>query len=135
MLLEITKEILKKYRSKKDEILELDWVLRNRWRDEGMIGNNVVFDYRGGYPRPQSVVGFDYERYDRLQDRDNEKKKILEQECEEIEEWVEKIPDSITRRIFRLTFIQGMKQERVAQMVHIDQSRVSRKIDEYLKDA
>lgn len=133
--MEITKEILKKYRSKKDEILELDWVLRNRWRDEGMIGNNVVFDYRGGYPRPQSVVGFDYERYDRLQDRDNEKKKILEQECEEIEEWVEKIPDSITRRIFRLTFIQGMKQERVAQMVHIDQSRVSRKIDEYLKDA
>ncbi len=134
-MLEITKEILKKYRSKKDEILELDWVLRNRWRDKGMIGNNVVFDYRGGYPRPQSVVGFDYERYDRLQDRDNEKKKILEQECEEIEEWVEKIPDSITRRIFRLTFIQGMKQERVAQMVHIDQSRVSRKIDEYLKDA
>lgn len=133
--MEITKEILKKYRSKKDEILELDWVLRNRWRDEGMIGNNVVFDYRGGYPRPQSVVGFDYERYDRLQDRDNEKKKILERECEEIEEWVEKIPDSITRRIFRLTFIQGMKQERVAQMVHIDQSRVSRKIDEYLKDA
>lgn len=133
--MEITKEILKKYRSKKDEILELDWVLRNRWRDEGMIGNNVVFDYRGGYPRPQSVVGFDYERYDRLQDRDNEKKKILEKECEEIEEWVEKIPDSITRRIFRLTFIQGMKQERVAQMVHIDQSRVSRKIDEYLKDA
>ena len=131
----MTKEMLQSYRSKKDEITELDWVLRHRWQDEGLIGNDVVFDYRKGYPRPQSVIGFDYDRYDRLQDRDNEKKALLEQECEEIEEWVEKIPDSITRRIFRLTFIQGMKQERVAQMVHIDQSRVSRKIDEYLKDA
>ena len=133
--MEITKEILKKYRSKKDEILELDWVLRNRWRDEGMIGNDVVFDYRKGYPRPQSVIGFDYDRYDRLQDRDNEKKALLEQECEEIENWVEEIPDSLTRRIFRLTFIQGKKQKEVAKAISLDRSRISRKIDEYIENA
>ena len=61
----MTKEILQSYRSKKDEIVELDWVLRHRWQDDGLIGNDVVFDYRDGYPRPQSVVGFDYDRYDR----------------------------------------------------------------------
>lgn len=131
----MTKEMLQSYRSKKDEIAELDWVLRYRWQDEGMIGNNVVFDYRKGYPRPQSVVGFDYDRYDRLQDRDNAKKALLEKECAEIEEFVESIPDSLTRRIFRMSFIDGRKQKYVAKAVHLDQSRVSRRIDDYLKNA
>ena len=131
----MTKEMLQSYRSKKDEIVELDWWLRHRWQDEGMIGNNVVFDYRKGYPRPQSVVGFDYDRYDRLQDRDNAKKALLEKECAEIEEFVESIPDSLTRRIFRMSFIDGRKQKYVAKAVHLDQSRVSRRIDDYLKNA
>lgn len=131
----MTKEMLQSYRSKKDEIAELDWVLRHRWQDEGMIGNNVVFDYRKGYPRPQSVVGFDYDRYDRLQDRDNARKALLEQECAEIEEFVESIPDSLTRRIFRMSFIDGRKQKYVAKAAHLDQSRVSRRIDDYLKNA
>lgn len=131
----MTKEILQSYRSKKDEIVELDWVLRHRWQDDGLIGNDVVFDYRDGYPRPQSVVGFDYDRYDRLQERDRIKKEALEKECAEIEEWVEEIPDSLTRRIFRMLYIQGRKQKQVAKAVHLDQSRVSRKIDEYLKVA
>ena len=131
----MTKEILQSYRSKKDEIVELDWVLRHRWQDDGLIGNDVVLDYRDGYPRPQSVVGFDYDRYDRLQERDRIKKEALEKECAEIEEWVEAIPDSLTRRIFRMMYIQGRKQKQVAKAVHLDQSRVSRKIDEYLKVA
>lgn len=131
----MTKEILQSYRSKKDEIVELDWVLRHRWQDDGLIGNDVVFDYRDGYPRPQSVVGFDYDRYDRLQERDRIKKEALEKECAEIEEWVEAIPDSLTRRIFRMMYIQGRKQKQVAKAVHLDQSSVSRKIDEYLKVA
>lgn len=131
----MTKEILQSYRSKKDEILELDWTLRHRWQDEGLIGNNVVFDYRKGYPRPQSVVGFDYDRYDRLQERDRARKALLEQECAEIEEFVESIPDSLTRRIFRMSFIDGRKQKYVAKAVHLDQSRVSRRIDDYLKNA
>lgn len=36
--MEITKEQLQGYRSKKDEIAELDYILKNRWRDEGLIG-------------------------------------------------------------------------------------------------
>lgn len=133
--MDITKEMLQSYRSKKDEIAELDWWLHNRWKDESMIGSDVILDYRTGYPRPQSVVGFDYDRYDRLQDRDNAKKALLEQECAEIEEFVESIPDSLTRRIFRMSFIDGRKQKYVAKAVHLDQSRVSRRIDDYLKNA
>ena len=74
MRMDITKELLQVYRSKKDEIQELDYILKNRWRDEGLIGNDVIFDYSKGYPMPQSVVGFDQAKYERLQDRDQRRK-------------------------------------------------------------
>lgn len=133
--MEITKEQLQAYRSKKDEIRELEYILKHRWEDEGLIGNDVIFDYSTGYPMPQSVVGFDYEKYKRLQDRDMKRKEKLQQECEEIEEWVEAIPDSLTRRIFRMCFIDGRRQKDVAKAVHLDRSRISRKIDEYIENA
>ena len=135
MRMDITKELLQGYRSKKDEIQELDYILKNRWRDEGLIGNDVIFDYSKGYPMPQSVVGFDQAKYKRLQDRDQRRKEQLEKECAEIEEWVEAIPDSLTRRIFRMCFIDGRKQKDVARAVHLDRSRISRKIDSYLENA
>lgn len=131
--MEITKEQLQAYRSKKDEIRELEYILKHRWEDEGLIGNDVIFDYSTGYPMPQSVVGFDYDKYKRLQDRDMKRKEKLQQECEEIEEWVEAIPDSLTRRIFRMCFIDGRRQKDVAKAVHLEKSTVSKKIDKYMR--
>lgn len=138
MRMDITKELLQGYRSKKAEIQELDYILKNRWRDEGLIGNDVIFDYIKGYPMPQSVVGFDQKKYERLQDRDQRRKEQLEQECTEIEAFVENIDDSLTRRIFKMYFIDGDKkptQHKVAKKLFIDQSTVSKKIDEYFKVA
>ena len=88
---QMTRERLAAYRSNKAEILELDYMLQNRWKSDTMIGNDVVFDYSKGYPMPQSVVGFDQEKYERLQDRDLRRKERLEKECEEIEQFVEAI--------------------------------------------
>ena len=134
----MTKDRLLAYRSKREEIRELEYTLENRWKSETLIGNNVIFDYSKGYPMPQSVVGFDYKRYERLQDRDLRRKSELEKECAEIEDFVDQIQESITRRIFKIYFIDGkkpVKQKEVAKRVHLDQSNVSRKIDEYLNIA
>lgn len=134
----MTKDRLLAYRSKREEIRELEYTLENRWKSETLIGNNVIFDYSKGYPMPQSVVGFDYKRYKRLQDRDLRRKSELEKECAEIEDFVDQIQESITRRIFKIYFIDGkkpVKQKEVAKRVHLDQSNVSRKIDEYLNIA
>ena len=105
----MTRERLAMYRNNKAEILELDYMLQNRWKSDTMIGNNVIFDYSKGYPMPQSVVGFDQEKYERLQDRDLKRKEKLEAECEEIERFVENIKDSLTHRIFRIYYIDGRK--------------------------
>lgn len=51
---------------------------------------------------------------------------------------MENIKDSLTHRIFRIYYIDGRKdvtQREVAKRVHLDRSRVSRKIDDYLKNA
>ena len=106
---QMTKERLLSYRSNKAEILELDYAINNRWKSDTMIGNDVIFDYSKGYPMPQSVTGFDSEKYERLQIRDMERKERLKKECEEIERFVDDIKDSITHRIFRIYFIDGRK--------------------------
>lgn len=136
MQMDITKELLQGYRSKKAEIQELDWKLKNRWRDEGLIGNDVIFDYSKGYPMPQAVVGFDYGKYERLQNQDQRRKEKLEQECEEAEKFVGSIEKSLERRIFQMYFIDGAEQptqKEVAKAVHMERSSISKKIDDYLQ--
>lgn len=134
----MTRERLAAYRSNKAEILELDYMLQNRWKSDTMIGNDVVFDYSKGYPMPQSIVGFDQDKYERLQERDLKRKERLEKECEEVEQFVEAIQDSMTRRIFRIYYIDGrvsVNQEEVSKKVHLERSTISKKIDNYLKDS
>lgn len=132
--MDMTKEILMSYRSKKAEIRELTAIIENRYRDDSLIGNDVILDYSKSYPPiPQGVVGFDLAKYNRLQDRDRRRKEKLEKECAEIADFIEGIEDSLTRRIFRMIFIEGRRQKDVAKAVHLDRSSVSKKIDAFLQ--
>lgn len=129
----MTKERLETYISVKEEIKELK--ARIETLSEETTVHSVINDYRTGFPVPQSIVGVDDRRYQRLYQNYTEKIKELEHECKEIEDYIEQIPDSLTRRIFRMYYIDGIKQEKIARKLHIDQSRVSRKIHDFLKNA
>lgn len=132
----MTKERLESYRSCKTEIQELQYKLDHLGEGDSMIGNDVILDYRTGYPRPQSVVGYNHRREERLRVLYEKQRDNLKKKCWEIEEWVETIPDSLTRRIFRTYYIDGQiqpSQEKVAKKVNIVQSEVSKKISRYLK--
>lgn len=54
-------------------------------------------------------------------------------ECLEIEEYINGIRDSDIRRMFRLYFEKGISMACIGRILHIDKSRVSRKIDDYIK--
>lgn len=131
----MTKELLESYKSQKEEIKELQYKLEHLGDGDSMIGNDTIFDYRSGYPMPQSVVGVDWNKVDQLKKRYENKLEILTKECEEIEMFIEEIPDSMTRRIFRMYYIENMTQRQVAKKVHMDKSTVARKIDNFLKVA
>ena len=64
--MEVTKKMLESYRSNRQEILELEFMLRNRWKSESMISIDTILNYRKGYPVPEGVAGFDQERYERF---------------------------------------------------------------------
>lgn len=131
----MTKEQMESYRSKKAEITELTYKVQHLGDNDAMVGNDVIMDYRSGYPVPQSVVGVDLNKVYRLKVRYKNRIAKLEEECEQIETYIEDIEDSITRRIFRMYYIDGISQERVAKIVHLDKSSVSRKIDKFFKVA
>ena len=130
---EMTKERLEKYRSKKAEIPELQRKLEDLGKGDSMIGNDVIMDYRTGYPRPQNVVGYDHKREAALRERWSKRISKLEAECLAVELWIEEIPDSLTRRIFRMHYVDGLPQNKIAKAVHISQSAVSGKISAFLK--
>ena len=129
----MTREELEEHRSKKEEIAELEYKLKHISDNDEMVGNDVIMDYRSGFPVPQSVVGIDLKKYDNAKARYTNRLARLRQECDEIEEYVERIEDSITRRIFRMYYIDGASQENVAKAVHMSQSLVSKKISDFLK--
>lgn len=129
----MTREQLKAYSSKKEEIKEITYKLAHLWENDEFIGNDVINDYRSGFPVPQSIVGADHERYWRKRDRYNKRLEELVRECSETEEYIESISDSMTRRIFRMYFIEGIGQQKIAKRIHTDQSTVSRRINEYLE--
>lgn len=129
----MTREELEEYRSKKEEIAELEYKLKHISDNDEMVGNDVIMDYRSGFPVPQSVVGVDWKKYDNAKARYTNRLARIRKECDEIEEYVERIEDSITRRIFRMYYIDGASQENVAKAVHMSQSLVSKKISDFLK--
>lgn len=131
--MEMTRKRLEDYRSEKAEIAELKHKLTHLGEGDSLIGNDTIFDYRSGYPKPQAVVGYDFDREARLRYTYRKRIEELEYQCAEVEQWVEHIPDSLTRRIFRMAFIDGLSQRKIAKNAHLSQSEVSKKISAFLK--
>ena len=129
------REQLERYLSQKEEIRELRYKLEHLGEGDSLIGNSTIFDYSTGYPKPQAVVGYDYNKERRLRAQYSTRLAKLRYDCEETEQWIEAIPDSQTRRIFRMRFLEGMILEQIGKKMHVDKSTVSRKIDNFLKVA
>ena len=129
------REQLERYLSQKEEIRELRYKLEHLGEGDSLVGNSTIFDYSTGYPRPQAVVGYDYNKERRLRAQYSTRLAKLRYDCEETEQWIESISDSQMRRIFRMRFLEGMILEQIGKKMHVDKSTVSRKIENFLKVA
>ena len=87
----MTLELLKSYRSKKDEIKELTYKLEHLGEGDSLVGNDVIFDYRSGFPVPKSVVGVDRNKYYSLKSRWGSRCEELERECLQVEKFIESL--------------------------------------------
>lgn len=116
--IKITRKLLDNYRKLKREIPVLSMELAEMKQGEAGLGNSTIFDYSTGFARPQSVVGFDQERYDR-------RKRTYEHKNEQVaavDNWIQNIEDGQTRYVFKAFYQQGLTWEKIAEKTGYSQS-------------
>ena len=101
------------YRKEKREISVLEMELLEMQKSDNGFSNSTIFDYRTGFPRPQSVVGFDWPLYERRRKIIENKKKKLRA----VEKWIDNIEEGETRCVFRMYYIDGMTWEKIASRI------------------
>jgi len=109
----ITKKLLNNYQKYKREIPFLKAELDEMLTTDAGIGNSTIFDYRDGYPQPQSVVGFDWPLYEHRRDM----LKRRQAQVAAVERWIADIPDGQTRCVFRMRYIEGLSWVKIAEKV------------------
>ncbi len=111
MIVKITRNLLRNYQKYKRENLFLKAELEEMLTTDAGIGNSVIIDYQKGYPRPQSVVGFDYTLYEHrrgmLEHRETQVKAV--------EQWINAIEDGQVRCVFRMRYLNGMSWMKIAE--------------------
>ena len=108
--IKITKNLLDEYRKTKVEIPLLELELHDMWTTESGLGNSVILNGKDGSKKPETVVGFDQERYDR-------RKQILQYKKEKartVEQWIDSIEDVETRMVFKMYYTKGLTFETIS---------------------
>ena len=59
------------------------------------------------------------------------RRKVLLEEIEEVEEFIEQLPEGEDKRIFELTYLEGMRQREVAEEIGLERSVISRRMSKY----
>ena len=139
------KKQLEEYRLKEQEITSLEAQIAEKERQAAQYeygavrGSNPNFPYQ---PMTFHVSGYNIRQDEKHRQRIYDLKSKLERrkaEAEiqrlEVQEWISSIDDTTVRLIFTYRYLDGLKQEKIGEKLHLDRSRISRKIDAYLKDA
>lgn len=104
----MTKKELGQYRSLCDEILELETAIKENTEHSTVRGSDAEYPYLS---HPMQVSGVQS-----TTDNQNTLIKVrkLKLKKQEIESFIDSIEDSLTRRIFRLRFIEGKNWREVS---------------------
>ena len=108
--IKITRKLLDEYRKTKIEIPLLEQELHEMWTTEKGFGNSVILNGKNGSKKPETVVGFDQERYDR-------RKQILQHKKEKartVEQWIDSIDDTETRMVFKMYYTEELGFEAIS---------------------
>lgn len=68
----------------------------------------------------------------KIKEKENRKEEIRNV-IEEIETFIEDMAEGEDKQIFELTYLEGMRQREVAEMIGLEQSSISKRITSYLK--
>lgn len=133
------KKTLKKYRSNKDRLIRIENQIQELCEREPTVVMGKVTGSSADFPYTEvrtSVQMYDpYEEENvrqQIRRKEADRLRILKEQ-KEVEDYINGIDDPEIKEIFELSFIEGKKQDEVAEIVNIDRSYVSKKISDYLK--
>ncbi len=134
MGVKITKNLLENNKKFKSDIRSMEMELHEmRTNTDAGMGSSTILDYKTGYPRPQTITGFNHELYDKRR-RKLEKTK---EKAAVVEEWIESIEDTQTRMVFRKKYIERKTWLAIAKEIgypgNVDYPRQHIR-DKYLKE-
>ena len=138
----MTKDVLIQYCDLQGEVKDLRKRIDNLEKQIKKIEEqgNVIDTVKGGAGGIQNykIQGFPYPEYSRKKTRlylnkaqlENAELELLET-LGQVEEYIQSINSSVTRRIFRMYFIDNLSQLQIGIKIGYDQSRISQIIKEY----
>ena len=111
--MEIKRIELETYPKLCKDIQLLEAELRLMKEGDNGLGNDTVFDYKTGFPQPQSVIGFDWPLYEkRLAQLER-----MKQRKARIDAWIEEIEDVETRTVFKMRYQQRKGWHDIAKVL------------------
>ena len=134
------KKTLKKYRPNKDRLIRIENQIQELSERDSTVVMGKVTGYSADFPYTEvrtSVQMYDpYEEENvRRQIRRKEADRLLIlKEQKEVEDYINGIDDPEIKEIFELAFVEGKKQQEVADIIGYSRGRISQIISEYLKD-
>lgn len=133
------KKTLKKYKPNKDRLIRIENQIQELCEREPTVVMGKVTGSSADFPYTE--VRTSVQMYDPYEDenvrqqirrKEADRLRILKEQ-EEVEDYINGIDDPEIKEIFELSFLEGKKQDEVAEIVNIDRSYVSKKISDYLK--
>lgn len=141
----VSKSVLKQYRYLLKEIPDLERRIKNTQNQLQKLeaGGNVVDKVSGGEGGKQHfrIEGFPVAEYSYKKTRLLSQMLRHEQSVSRLSEieadvcnFIDNIPDSRGRMIFRFYYEDGMSQQSIAMKMNMDQCTVSRELEKYLSE-
>lgn len=134
------KRTLKRYKPNKDRLIRIENQIQELCERESTVVMGKVTGSSADFPYTEvrtSVQMYDpcEEENVRQQIRRKEADRLrILKEQEEVEDYINGIDDPEIKEIFELAFVEGKKQQEVADIVGYSRGRISQIISEYLKD-
>lgn len=135
------KQTLKQYRALKREINLIDKKLNKLYDRKQNIpevigkvtGSSKEFPYTEIRTTVRMAEPKESDQIKILIWKRKQRREVAERKLTEIENFISSIPDSDTRQIFEMIYIDGMKQREVSEKIGLERSGISKKIDGYLQ--
>lgn len=134
------KQRLKKHKGNKERLKRLEEKIQDLCSTEAeevmgkVRGSSKDFPYTEVRTSVLMADPYEQEKIDKQIRKAEAERMLLKADIDEVDEYIEAIGDPEIKEIFELAFVEGKKQQEVADIVGYSRGRISQIISEYLKD-